>query len=160
MEQDCRGLKERYTFSDFLFYTCLLAVPLVTAVAALWRHSPGWAVGFVLLAIVVTGLLLRYFCTRCPHYTRDEPLLRCIFFWGLPKPFPPRHGALDGVDKLVTAGASALLLLFPVYWLLMEPWLLVVYLLSLAGFAAAVHRNECPRCIYTECPANRAVKNG
>jgi len=148
-------LKNRYSFSDFLFYTCLLSVPFITAFLAILKISAGWAIAFVGFAVSVTALILKFYCTRCPHYTREGKFLKCIFFWGLPKFFNKRPGALDITDKMVTFGITALLLVFPLYWLLMEPGLLIVYFLSLIGFGAAVYRNECERCIYFECPANR-----
>jgi hypothetical protein len=148
-------LKTRYSFSDFLFYTCLLSVPFVTAFLAILKNSVWWAIGFIGLAVGISALILRFYCTHCPHYTREGKYLRCIFFWGLPKFFSKRPGTLDVVDKVVTFSATTLLLMFPLYWLLMEPGLLIVYLLSLAGFGAAIYRNECERCIYFECPANK-----
>jgi hypothetical protein len=155
-------LKIRYSFSDFLFYTCLLSVPFVTAVFAIFKNSVWWTIAFVGLAVGMTALILRFYCTRCPHYTRAGKSLKCIFFWGLPKFFNIRPGALDVLDKVVAFGATAVLLIFPLYWLLLEPGLLIVYILSLIGFAAAIYRNECERCIYFECPANKvpeAAKN-
>jgi len=155
-------LKTRYSFSDFLFYTCLLAVPFITAFLAIIKNSVWWTIAFVGLAAGMTALILRFYCTRCPHYTRAGQSLKCIFFWGLPKFFNIRPGALDVLDKAVAFGATAVLLIFPLYWLLLEPGLLIVYMLSLIGFGAAVYRNECGRCIYFECPANKvpaAAKN-
>jgi len=148
-------LKTRYSFSDFLFYICLLAVPVFTAILAIFKHSNGGAVAFGVLAVGVNVLLLKFFCTRCPHYAREGKYLKCIFFWGLPKFFDRRPGPLDFIDKVVVFGAPTVLLLFPLYWLLLEPGLLVVYLLSLAGFGTAIYRNECERCIYFECPVNK-----
>jgi hypothetical protein len=147
-------LRSRYRFSDFLFYTCLLAVPLLTAVLAILRHSVGWMVVYLVLLVAASVLLLKFFCSRCPHYTREEKSLKCIFFWGMPKFFPPRPGPLQMMDKAASILAAALLLGFPLYWLVQEPGLLIVFALSTAGFAAAVRRNECRRCIYLDCPAN------
>jgi hypothetical protein len=45
-----------------------------------------------------------------------------------------------------------MVLLYPVYWILQEPKLFIIYLLSVITLFASVRRNECPRCIYTECP--------
>ena len=148
-------LKTHYRFSDFLFYICLLSVPFVTALSAIFKNSAWWTIAFIGLAVCTTVLILRFYCTRCPHYTRVGKSLKCIFFWGLPKFFNIRPGKLDVVDKVITFSATAVLLIFPLYWLLMEPGLLIVYILSLIGFAAAIYRNECERCIYFECPANK-----
>jgi len=151
-------LKTHYSFSDFLFYTCLLSVPFVTAAFAIFKNSAWWTIAFIGVAVGVTALVLRFYCTHCPHYTREGKFLKCVFFWGLPKFFNKRPGTLDIVDKAVTFSTTALLLVFPLYWLLMEPGLLAVYFLSLLGFGAAIYRNECGRCIYFECPANKAPK--
>ena len=114
-------LKTRYNFSDFLFYICLLSVPFVTSVFSILKNSVWWTIAFIGLAIGVTALILRFYCTRCPHYTREGKILKCIFFWGLPKFFNKRPGKLDLVDKVVTFSATVVLLIFPLYWLWMEP---------------------------------------
>jgi len=148
-------LKTRYSFSDFLFYVCLLAVPIFTAILAIFEHSVWWTIAFLVLAMGMTTLILKFYCTRCPHYTREDKSLKCIFFWGLPKFFNKRPGPLNFIDKIVAFGAPTLLLIFPLYWLLLKPGLLIIYVLSLAGFGTAVYRNECNRCIYFECPMNK-----
>ena len=148
-------LKEKYTFADFLYYICLLAVPIITALMAIGRYSRGWTVLYVLVAVGMLALVLKYYCSRCPHYTREGKELNCIFFWKLPKFFAPRPGPLNSLDRLVAFGAPAVALLFPLPWLFKSPGLLIIYLLSLAGFAATVRRNECGRCIYFECPMNQ-----
>lgn len=151
-------LKTRYRFSDFLFYICLLSVPFVISVISIFKNSVWWTIAFMGLAVGSTALILKFYCSRCPHYTREGKILKCIFFWGFPKFFNKRPGKLDAVDKAVTFSATIVLLIFPLYWLWMEPGLLIVYILSLMGFGAAIYRNECERCIYFDCPANRVSK--
>jgi hypothetical protein len=155
MDGSRKHLKTAYRLGDFLFYTCLLAVPVVTAVAAILRHSALWAIVFLLFSAGVAVLLLKFFCTRCPHYIRQGKTLKCIFFWGFPKLFAPRAGSYDNLDLAVSGLAAVAFALFPVWWLVREPLLFVVYALSLAGFGAAIYRNECEQCIHMECPANR-----
>jgi hypothetical protein len=149
------SLRQRYSFWDFLYYTCLLAVPVLTAALAIGRQSLWWLGAFAALAVAAVGLVLRYYCTRCPHYTRADKRLRCMFFWNLPKIFPARPGELDHRDRLVAWLSPVIVLAFPLYWLLQEAGLLVVYGLSLVGFAATVRRHECHRCIYFGCPMNQ-----
>jgi hypothetical protein len=149
------ALKTRYSFSDFLFYLCLLSVPFVTAVLAIVKNSVWWTIVFIGIGVGVTVLILRFYCSHCPHYTREGKILKCIFFWGLPKFFKKRPGKLDVTDKMVTSSATIVLLGFPLYWLQMELGLLIIYILSLIGVGAAIYRNECERCIYFECPMNK-----
>lgn len=148
-------LKKTYTFTDFLFYVCLMAVPVLTAILGIGRHSLGWVAVYVIVSGGMAALLMKYFCTRCPHYTREGRQLRCIFFWNFPKLFAPRPGPLTMSDKFVLYLAPAVVMLFPLPWLFKEPGLLIVFLLSTAGFAAAIRRNECMRCIYFDCPMNQ-----
>jgi hypothetical protein len=150
-------VKTAYTFGDYLFYMCLLAVPAAAAVTAIYRRSPAWTVVFILFAVAMAAVLLRFFCTRCPHYARKEGTLKCIFFWGLPKFFTPREGRYGAVDLAVTVLAAAAVAAFPLYWLIREPGLLIIYLLSAAGFGAAIYRNECRRCMHAACPMNRTT---
>lgn len=154
-----QSLKKEYTFMDFLLYVCLLAVPVITAILAIGRNSLGGVTLYVILCIGMSVLLLKFYCTRCPHYTRQGQRLKCIFFWNFPKLFDPRPGPLNMTDKLVLYLAPAVILLFPLPWLLREPGLLIVFLLSIMGFAGSVRRNECPRCIYFECPMNQAPES-
>ena len=152
-------LKEYYRFSDFLYYVALLAIPIITAIVAISDKSMAGAVIFILLAVVSIPVMLRFFCTHCPHYCRDEKSLKCIFFWGLPKFFKQRPGSLSMTEKLLSIAGPTLVLLYPVYWVLQEPGLFIIYLLSVIVFVASVRRNECPRCIYTDCPANITARN-
>jgi hypothetical protein len=157
-----KELKTRYSISDFLLYIFLLSVPLFTAVLSIVKESVLWTMVFIGLGAGITVIILKFYCTRCPHYTREGKYLKCIFFWGLPKFFTKRPGKLKISDKVITYSATIVLLIFPVYWMLMAPGLLIVYLLSLIALGAAIYCNECDRCIYFECPANRvpeAIKN-
>ncbi len=150
------GLKYRYSFPDFLYYIGLLAIPVVTAFSAVMDRSGAAALIYLLVLLGSVTVMLRFFCTHCPHYCRDENTLKCIFFWGLPKLFRQRPGPLSIMEKCLSVSAPALIMLFPVYWLLQTPELFIIYLLSIILFGASVRRNECPRCIYTDCPTNRA----
>jgi len=152
-------LKYSYSFSDFLFYIALLAIPVITAIVAILDKSIVGAVVFFLILLAAIPVILRYFCTHCPHYCRDEKRLKCIFFWGLPKFFKPRPGSLGLTEKLLSFSGPTLVLLYPTYWVLQDPGLLIIYLLSVIVFVASLRRNECPRCIYTDCPANTATRH-
>lgn len=154
------GLKQRYSFSDFLYYTLVMGVPLVTALVAVLERSVVGAIIFLILFALAVPVALRFFCTHCPHYCRDEKRLKCIFFWEFPKFFSPRPGPLSSMEKVVCVAGSAVVLVYPVYWLVQAPGLFIVYLMSLVVFGASVRRNECPRCIYRDCPVNIAPGPG
>lgn len=147
-------LRSCHHLTDYLYWNVLFAIPIFTAGLAIYRQSILWLLVYVALALGTVALILRFFCTRCPHYNREDRLLKCMFFWGLPKFFAPRPGKLSGMDMALSFGPAVLLFLFPLFWMVSEPGLLVIYILSLIALAATMKRYECGRCIYHECPVN------
>jgi len=148
-------LKEKHTFSDFLYWTLVLAVPLVAAAVAMFRASVVWFIAYLIVGAGLITVVMRVFCSHCPHYTTGGRTLRCMFFWGVPKLFRERPGPLAWWEKALTLAAAAVLLLLPVPGLLEQPALLTLYVLSLGVFLLSVRRHECVRCSYTHCPSNR-----
>lgn len=148
-------LKERHTFSDFLYWTLMLAVPLVAAAVAMFRTSLVWFAAYLIVGAGLLLVIMRVFCTHCPHYTTGDKALRCMLLWGVPKVFRERPEALTWWEKALTLAAGAVLLLLPVPGLLAQPALMVIYILSLGVFLLSVRRYECVRCPYLSCPSNR-----
>ena len=108
----------------------------------------------MLLAGLLT--LCRFFCSHCPHYGRNGKTVKCLFLWGLPKFFQPRRGPLGWRAKGLALLAAVVMVLFPLYWLLDQPGQLLVYAVALTAVGMTLRRYECSRCIYHDCPANRA----
>jgi len=159
MDLHKQPLRERYTFIDFLYYTGLLAVPILTACYAIANDSKGWLIFYLVLCIAAVAVIYRFYCSHCPHYTREGRTTRCMFFWGIPKFFASHPGPLSFLDKTLAFIAPAAVFIFPLYWLFQHIGLLAIFLLSLLGFISTVRRNECRRCIYFECPVNKAPED-
>ena len=156
MEHHQTPLKEKHTFGDFLYWVLVLSVPLVTAAIAMFQASPAWFILYLIAAAGLGLIVMRVFCSHCPHYTTGSKTLRCMFLWRIPKLFQERPGPLKMWEKAITLAAGAVLfLLLPLPGLLERPALLTVYILSLAVFLFSVRRHECVRCTFTECPSNR-----
>jgi len=136
-----------------------LAVPAFTAFYAISIQSNGWLIFYIVLCIAAGIALLRFYCTHCPHYTRESRIIRCMFMWGIPKYFESRPGPLSLLDKIVALIALILLVVFPLYWLLQQPGLMVIFILSLIVFLSTVRKNECRRCIFFDCPVNKAPED-
>ena len=107
-------LKKRHKFLDFLYWNLVASVPLITACIAIGKISILGLILYLTAGLLLIIVLLKFYCTRCPHYTREGKRLKCIFFWGMPKFFAPRPGALSAGDKLVAFTANAGLLVFPI----------------------------------------------
>lgn len=152
-------LRGRYSFADFLYYTALAAVPFFTAVYAIFKQSTIWLALYILLCLLSITLIYRYYCTHCPHYTREGKFTKCMFFPGMPKFFQPRPGPLGFLDKTIAFIVSVVVIIFPLYWLFQQLGLLVIFLLSLIVFLVTIRRNECSRCIYFDCPVNKVAED-
>lgn len=146
--------KTAHTLSDYIYWNLMLAVPIIAALSAIFSQSVPWGIGYLAYCLVLVGVLLRFFCSRCPHYTREGGRVHCVFFWGFPKLIRPRTDPLPTLDKAVSIGATAIWGVFPVYWLTGRPALMLIYFVSLITFGWTMRKTECERCIYDECPSN------
>ena len=161
MTQHDPKLKNAFTFSDFLAWTLLALIPILTAVYAISRVSLTWtAVYLIVLGVCFAGIIYRFFCTHCPHYKNAGRTTKCIFLWGVPGYFEPRPGPLGFFDKFMVFAGFAVAVGFPLYWLAAKPLLLVVYAISWAVLAAFLNKYECIRCINDNCPMNRTASPG
>ncbi len=149
-----KNLKTAHGFKDAVFYNLLFATCYFTALYAIYRHSVTWLVLYVILSFFVGLAVIKFFCAYCPHYRNSGKTVKCMFFWHMPKMISAREGKPDSKDKLITAAAFAVFFLAPVYWLVMSPGLLVIYILSASALLVGIRNYECRRCIYFGCPAN------
>jgi len=152
-------LRERYSFSDFLYYTTFAAVPFFTAFYAVSNRSTTGLVLYIIVCLLSLAIIYKFYCTHCPHYTREGKTTKCMFVWWMPKFFQRRPGSLGFLDKGITFIASLAVIIFPLYWLFQQPGLLVIFILSLIVFLVTIRRNECSRCIYFDCPVNKVAED-
>jgi hypothetical protein len=59
------------------------------------------------------------------------------------------------VEKIGVKLLLLISILFPVYWLLQNFELLIIYLLSIAVLLITMMRSECTRCAHLNCAHNR-----
>lgn len=152
-------LKTRHTFLDFIYWNLVVAVPFIAACVAIARHSIIWLTGYIICCILLAVVILRFYCTHCPHYLRDTSKLTCMFYWGIPKHFKSRPEPLSVFDKIVATLVIILIILLPAYWLWLQPGLLAIYLLSWGVAITTLRRYECHRCVYFACPSNCVAEN-
>lgn len=155
--QDCQ-LKSQHRFLDFLYWIMVASLPFITACLAIGSISIGWLIFYFILCILLVTAIFRYFCTHCPHYTQNGKTLKCMFFWWMPKFFKAQPGPLTKIDKTVSILSPVIIAFLPIYWLLLQPAFLIIYILSLSVLATTMKRYECSRCVYSQCPSNTAEK--
>lgn len=148
-------LKEKHTFLDLLYWNLFALIPLLLAFFSISKYSKIWTIIYILI-VLFHFLILEYkfFCSHCPHYCNDSKSTKCMFLWFIPKYFRKNPGPLSMIDKTILALSFAVLIFFPLYWLLKSLQFLVLYFLSWVVFVMTLKRYECNRCIYFNCPAN------
>lgn len=147
-------LKTRHTFLDFLYWNLMVFVPLVTACIAIAENSLTLLMVYIIACIALVMVLYRFYCTHCPHYHRNGKTLKCMFFWWMPKFFKAEPGPLSLMEKFVSIITLLIIICLPIYWLLLQPGLLIIYLSSAVLLATTLRRYECRRCIYFQCTSN------
>ena len=155
MTENRQDLKHHHSFADYLYWSLMAAVPLLTAATAIAAVSLLWLGAYLLVLLAGLLTLCRFFCSHCPHYGSNPKTVKCLFLWGLPKFFEPRRGPLGWRAKGLALLAAVVMVLFPLYWLLDQPGQLLVYAVALTAVGMTLRRYECSRCIYHDCPANR-----
>lgn len=158
MDDSCCSPKEKHLFRDYLYWHMMGSIPILTACIGVGSISLMGLLGYILFCLAIAGLLMRFFCTHCPHYIQGDKKVRCMFFWGIPKFFKSVEGPLSLKDKIITILLIALFVLIPLFWLHHQPALLIIYILSFCAFGVTIRRYECHRCVYTHCPLNALEK--
>ncbi|MBN2489037.1 MAG: hypothetical protein JXA98_08420 [Methanosarcinaceae archaeon] len=153
--QGSSTLKTHHRPVDCLYWNFLWLIPLTVACLAIAKYSMHWMVVYVILIFLHFFVLeYRFFCSHCPHYCREGRTTNCMLLYRYPKYFKPRPYPLSKFDIIITSIGFLVIIAYPLYWLIREPFYLGVYFAGLAVFLFTVRRYECPRCIYFSCPFN------
>jgi hypothetical protein len=99
---------------------------------------------------------IRVMCAHCPHYAEEGQTLGCWANYGAPKLWKYRPGPMSLIEKLVFWAGLTVIWGYPLHALIMgEMWfLLVLYILTNAGFFMTLKMFLCARCMNFACPLN------
>jgi len=152
----CASLRTKHEFKDFLYWNFVTLTILFSAGFAIGISSTGWLLAYIFIVFFHFNILeQRFFCTHCPYYGGEGKRLRCMMNWGWPRHFRSRPYPPSKFDLVITTLGFIVVILFPLPWLLKEPFLLGAYFISILIFLLTIWRYECSRCIYFGCPFNR-----
>ncbi|WP_440946514.1 hypothetical protein ACSAZL_21155 [Methanosarcina sp. T3] len=152
----CTSLRAKHEFKDFLYWNFVTLVLLFSAGLAIGISSTGWLLAYIFIVFFHFNILeQRFFCTHCPYYGGKGKRLKCMMNWGWPRHFRSRPYPPNRFDLVITMLGFIVVILFPLPWLLKEPFLLGAYSISILIFLLTIWRYECSRCIYFGCPFNR-----
>ena len=160
---DCSGkycLRTKHTLSDFLWFLLVGGVPYLVGAIAIANYSIPWMLGYLAFTLPFASSEIRFLCSHCPYYAqREGRTVHCKAMWGPTKWAKPRSGPLGSLEKAMLYLFFLLAFSFPMYWLILQPQLLVIYLLSIIVMAWTLGKYECPRCMFFNCPFNRVSKS-
>ena len=160
MNDPVHNLKLHHRFSDCVYWNLVAAVPVVTASIALYKISPVLLIAYLVLLMVSVAVIMKFFCSHCPHYVRGEKNIKCMFFWGIPKFFKEIPSPLSMLENIITVITSVVMILMPVYWLAKLPEFLLIYVLAVTVLVMTIKRYECSRCVHVDCISNSARSPG
>ncbi len=122
---------------------CLLATSIIAGLYGISRYS-ATAAGIYLVGAILVWLVFVYaFCAKCPVHDQCNRVVMG-FVAGL---MPPRAaGAYTRGELLAVLLLFSFVLLFPLYWLISQPLLLVVFLALFAGNLVLTHFTCCKGC--------------
>ena len=146
-----------FTLRDLIRFL-LFALPSFLVGGAGIYHESGWMLALWIAVIVgFFGFLeIRVMCSHCPHYAEEGDTLKCWANYGSPKLWKYRPGPMTLMEKAVFFGGLIVVWGYPLLFLIpgAQWFLLVVYLLTTAGFFILLRRYLCSRCINFACPLN------
>lgn len=147
------GISMKPTFTRFIYYKLLTLVPVSAAITAMVRHadSLAWPVLYVLACLLHASVMNAAKCPHCPYYRRGDRTFGCFIWWGTPKLWRNRNGPEARWVGTYAFFGMAFLTLFPVYWLLREWPLLLIYLFGIGGLVLSIGLHECARCLNFDC---------
>ena len=99
-------------------------------------------------------------CAHCPHYAEPGPVLRCWANHGSPKLWKYRPGPMSRAEKVIFLGGFVLIWGYPLLFLMwgMAWFLLLVYVMTTAGFFMTLKLFFCTQCMNFACPLNGVDK--
>jgi len=147
------------TIKDFLYWLIFVLLPLIIGSVAIIRHSFWWFLFYlVVIAGGIFGLWYQFICPGCPYYKQSTDTCKCMFLWGIPRFYSAKNRPYKLYELILGYFGIGIVFIYPFLWLVFQPLLLILYLLSLGLFILTVVRYECKRCGHKGCPFYKPPK--
>lgn len=150
-----------FTRKDLIHFLLIVIPSFLLGGAGFYNVSGWWLLPWLSFIIGFFGFVeIRVMCSHCPHYTEEGNTLKCWANYGSPKIWTYRPGPMTFVEKVIFFGSFAIVWGYPLIFLItyIQQFLLVVYILSVAGFFMTLKTFFCSQCINFACPLNSVAK--
>ena len=146
-----------FSFKDLLHFFLLAFPSLLLGGAAILHIGGLWLIPWLIVIVGYFGFAeIRVMCSHCPHYAEEGKSLKCWANYGSPKIWKYRPGPMSFLEKCIFFLGLVLIWGMPLYFLVagIQIFLLIVYLLTAAGFLMSLKRFFCSQCMNFACPLN------
>ncbi len=147
-----------FSHADLIHFLLISSPSFLLGGAGIYHVDKMWLIPWVIIIIGFFGFVeIRVMCSHCPHYAEDTSSLKCWANYGAPKIWKYRPGPMTFLEKILFFSGFALVWGFPLFFLILDLqiFLLIVYLLTVAGFFMTLRTFLCSQCMNFACPLNR-----
>jgi Na+/H+ antiporter NhaA len=122
---------------------CLLGASVITGLYGISRYSVTAAAIYLVGGIIVWLVFVYAFCAKCQVHDQCNRVVMGFVAGMMPKRTAGPYIGRELLAVLVFFGFTAL---FPLYWLISQPLLLLVFLALFAGNLVLTHFTCCKGC--------------
>lgn len=141
----------------FLYYKLATFVPAFIGIYAIYCYAKSllWLFAYIFIFLVHLAIIFKIKCTHCIYYMFPGDKLYCMWLWGAPKLFKEDTCPESRFNKVYVTVGMAIVAFFPVFWLLNNWALLILYFVSLAVLVSSLFLFTCSKCTYFNCSHNQ-----
>jgi hypothetical protein len=146
-----------FTLGDLMHFLVIASPSFLLGGAGIYYISAWLLIPWLMLIIGYFGFVeIRVMCSHCPHYAEEGSALKCWANYGSPKIWKYRPGLMTLSEKVLFFAGLVLVWGYPLFFLILkfQFFLLLVYLLSSAGFYMTLRTFLCSQCMNFACPLN------
>jgi len=151
-----------FTIKDLTHFLLIVFPSFLLGGAGIYHAGGWWLIPWLIIIIGYFGFVeIRVMCSHCPHYAEEGSSLRCWANYGSPKLWEYRPGPMTFTEKIIFFSGFFLVWGYPFYFLTSEfqLFLLIVYLITVAGFFMTLKLFLCSRCMNFACPLNAVTED-
>ncbi len=146
-----------FTLRDLIHFLVIAFPCFLLGGAGIYQESGWMLIPWLIIIIGYFGFIeIRVMCSHCPHYAEEGSSLKCWANYGSPKIWKYRPGPMTFWEKFIFFAGFALVWGYPLAFLIssFQLFLLIVYLITVAGFFMTLRTFLCSQCMNFACPLN------
>lgn len=147
-----------FVLKDLIHFLLISLPPFLIGGAGIYTINGWWLLPWLVIIVGFFGFVeIRVMCSHCPHYAEEINSLKCWANYGAPKIWKYRPGPMTFLEKTIFLTGFVFVWGYPLIFLLtngIQLFLLIVYIISTAGFFMTLKNFLCSQCINFACPLN------